>query len=138
MTRWVQVVLFALGTTLPLAAQAQTLQDLLQADPQAISDPSRRTVGEVLSVLVDSGLPEVPTFLERWRNKEVWQRTDDGLFFYATETDAGFGLSDISTGEPVSVRHRLSLSGRSGGQCCGRQCHRRQQTGSTRPHRARP
>ena len=79
-------------------AQAQSLQDLLQADPEAIADPSRRTVGEVLDVLVESGLPEVPVFLERWREKQVFQRASDGLFFYAVETDDGYTLTDISTG----------------------------------------
>ena len=79
-------------------AQAQSLQDLLQADPEAIADPSRRTVGAVLDVLVESGLPEVPVFLERWREKQVFQRASDGLFFYAVETDDGYTLTDISTG----------------------------------------
>jgi urea transport system permease protein len=84
-------------------AGAQTLQDLLQQDPEAISDPSRRTVGEVLDVLVASGLPEVPLFLERWQARELWQRDADGLFFYATETDAGFDLRDVSTDQPAGT-----------------------------------
>ncbi len=83
--------------------QAQTLQDLLQANPDAIADPSRRTVGEVLEVLVASGLPEVPQFLERWQEKLVFQRASDGLFFYAEETDTGFILFDISTGTEVGT-----------------------------------
>jgi urea transport system permease protein len=82
---------------------ATTLQDLLQADPAAIADPSRRTVGEVLAVLVTSGLPEVPEFLEKWQEKLVYQRPADGLFFYAEETDDGFVLFDISTGAEVGT-----------------------------------
>jgi len=95
---------FLLTLTLCFAApvaQAQTLQDLLQADPEAIADPSRRTVGEVLDVLVASGLPEVPVFLERWREKLVFQRGTDGSFFYAVETEDGYTLIDISTGAEV-------------------------------------
>ena len=88
----------ALCLAAPLA-HAQGLQDLLQQNAEEIADPSRRTVGEVLDVLVDSGLPEVPGFLERWQNKEVWQREADGLFFYAAETAAGYDLFDIATGE---------------------------------------
>jgi urea transport system permease protein len=84
-------------------ASAQGLQDLLQQNAEEVADPSRRTVGEVLDVLVESGLPEVPVFLERWQNKEVWQRESDGLFFYASETDGGFDLIDIATGEPAGT-----------------------------------
>lgn len=92
----------ALCLAAPLA-HAQGLQDLLQQNAEEIADPSRRTVGEVLDVLVDSGLPEVPGFLERWQNKEVWQREADGLFFYATETATGYDLFDIATGEPAGT-----------------------------------
>ncbi len=95
-----------LALTLCVAATtagAQTLQDILQENPEAISDPSRRTVGEVLGVLVDSGLPEVPQFLEKWQEKLVYQRESDGLFFYAEETESGFNLFDISTGEPTGT-----------------------------------
>lgn len=61
--------------------QAQDLQSLLQQMSSAISDPSRRTVGDTLGILVASGLPEVRLFLERWQGKQVWQRDSDGLFF---------------------------------------------------------
>lgn len=102
-------IAFILVLLLPMGASAQTLQDLLQRDPDAIADPSRRTVGEVLDVLVGSGLPEVPLFLERWQGKEVWQRKDDGLFFYATETATGHDLIDVSTGEPAGAAPPGSL-----------------------------
>jgi urea transport system permease protein len=80
---------------------AQGLQDLLQQNAEQVAEPSRRTVGEVLDVLVQSGLPEVPGFLERWQSREVFLRTADGLFFFATETDGGYDLFDIETGEPA-------------------------------------
>ena len=85
------------------------LQSLLQQDPAAISDPSRRTVGVVLDMLVDSGLPEVPLFLEKWQGKEVWQRPADGLFFYVTETADGYDLINISTGEPAGTAADRSI-----------------------------
>ena len=83
--------------------QAQDLQSLLQQTPTAISDPSRRTVDDILGILVASGLPEVPLFLERWQGKQVWQRDADGLFFYVTETADGFDLTDMSTGAPAGT-----------------------------------
>jgi urea transport system permease protein len=100
----IRVLLAALALSLaaPLAS-AQSLQDLLQQNAEEIADPSRRTVGDVLDVLVDSGLPEVTGFLERWQGREVWQRTSDGLFFYATETDTGYDLFDIATGDPAGT-----------------------------------
>jgi urea transport system permease protein len=96
--RFLLALAFAL---LGSAAMAQSLQDLLQADPEAISDPSRRTVGEVLDRLVESGLPEVPVFLEKWQGKELYQRASDGLFVYAEKNGDGHLLYDISTGEEV-------------------------------------
>ena len=96
--RFLLALAFAL---LGSAAMAQSLQDLLQADPEAVSNPSRRTVGEVLDRLVESGLPEVPQFLERWQAKEVFQRASDGLFVYAEEDGDGHVLYDIATGEEV-------------------------------------
>jgi urea transport system permease protein len=83
------------------AAPAQSLQELLQENPEAISDPSRRTVGEVVDRLIDAGLPEVQIFLERWQGKQVFQRESDGLFFFAEEEGEGHVLFDISTGEEV-------------------------------------
>ena len=98
----VLLAVLALCLAAPLAS-AQGLQDLLQQNAEEVADPSRRSVGEVLDVLVESGLPEVPGFLERWQNKEVWQRTSDGLFFYVTETDGGYALFDIATGAPAGT-----------------------------------
>lgn len=96
-----RIILALLAALWAGSASAQTLQDLLQAEPEAISDPSRRTVSEVLDKLVDSGLPEVSVFLERWQGKQVFQRQSDGLFFYAEEEGDGHVLYDISTGEEV-------------------------------------
>ncbi|MBP1807266.1 urea ABC transporter permease subunit UrtB [Rubellimicrobium aerolatum] len=93
-----RLLLVLLVTLWASAASAQSLQDLLQADPEAISDPSRRTVGEVLGRLVDSGLPEVPAFLQHWQAKEVVQRRSDGLFFVGEPDGDGHILHDVSNG----------------------------------------
>jgi urea transport system permease protein len=88
---------------------AQGLQDLLQQNAEQVADPSRRTVGEVLDQLVQSGLPEVPGFLERWQNREVFQRQADGLFFFAAEAEGGYALFDIATGEPAGTAARTEM-----------------------------
>ena len=96
-----RILLALLAALWATGASAQTLQDLLQADPEAISEPSRRTVGEVLDVLVASGLPEVPLFLERWQGKQVVRRDSDGLFFFAEPEGEDHLLLDVSSGEEV-------------------------------------
>jgi urea transport system permease protein len=88
-----------------LSASAQTLQELLAEDPDAIAHPSRRTVGEVIDALIASGLPEVPQFLERWQAREVWQREADGLFFLV-EGSGPYTLIDISTGQEVGTAEK--------------------------------
>ena len=104
-----RALLLLMMLLLPVAGGAQTLQDLLQQDPEAIADPSRRTVAETLDRLAAAGLPELPTFLERWQAKEVFRRKDDGLFVYATETPDGYDLLDISTGEAIGTAPPRSL-----------------------------
>src|SRR6056297_457803 len=88
---------------LPVSGSAQDLQDILQDHQAEVAEPSRRTVGPVLDALAASGIPEVPRFLERWQEKEVHVRLEDGLFFYVEETDAGLTLIDLTTGDPVAT-----------------------------------
>jgi urea transport system permease protein len=100
----IRTFLLALGVVLGLAAPAaaQDLQSVLQRHQDAVANPSRGTVGTVLSDLVASGLPEVPQFLDRWQNREVSVRTADGLFFYTEPgADGAVSLLDISTGAPA-------------------------------------
>ncbi|MGV6811308.1 MAG: urea ABC transporter permease subunit UrtB [Brevirhabdus sp.] len=88
---------------LPIGAQAQTLQELLQQHQKVVAKPSRNSVGPVLDALVGSGLPEAPEFLTRWQSKDVWQRKSDGLFFYGAKADAGIALTDPSSGQLVDT-----------------------------------
>ncbi|KAA9007977.1 urea ABC transporter permease subunit UrtB [Histidinibacterium aquaticum] len=89
---------------LPLAAAAQDLQSILQTHAEEAASPSRQSVGTMLDDLASSGLPEVANFLEAYQDRDVWQRTTDGLFFYAEETeDDLYTLTDISTGEEVGT-----------------------------------
>jgi urea transport system permease protein len=97
----IRIFLLALGVVLGFAAPAaaQDLQSVLQRHQDAVANPSRGTVGVVLSDLVASGLPEVPRFLDRWQNREVSVRTADGLFFYTEPgAEGAVSLLDISTG----------------------------------------
>lgn len=84
-----------------VAAQAQDLQTLLQTHAEEIAKPSRNSVGVVLDDLMASGLSQVPPFLERWAEKEVWQSAD-GRFVFGLEDGDGLALTDIDDGTPSS------------------------------------
>lgn len=93
--------LLAVVTLAPAQAQSE-FQTLLQDNAEQIADPSRGTVQEVLDVLADSGLPEVPQFLTLWAEREVYQRDADGLFVYVQDGDP-LTLIDISSGEAIGI-----------------------------------
>jgi urea transport system permease protein len=85
-------VAFVLITTLGLAAQAQaqdvTIQDVLQEHREVIEKSSRKTIGPAIAAIAASGLPAAQTVLQKWQSKDMWQRKEDGLFFYAEKVDA--------------------------------------------------
>ena len=89
----------ALWLTLPVAAAAQSLQDILQTHQEEVLKPGRRSVGVVLDDLVASELPQALPFLEAWRDREIVQRDSDGLFFRAIEDGDTITLQDLDTGE---------------------------------------
>ena len=89
-------------TTSPIA-QTRDLQAVLQDNRGAVERASRKTIDPLLAALFESALPEVPVFLEKWREKEVWQRKSDGLFFFAKGTGADLTLVDISTGADLGA-----------------------------------
>ncbi|AKS44935.1 amino acid/amide ABC transporter membrane protein 1, HAAT family [Octadecabacter temperatus] len=85
------------------SVQAQSLQDVLQDNAEAVAKPSRRTVDDVIAALVASSATGIPDFLEGWRAKEIWQRDADGLFFRAVEDGDGLILTDLDTAEVTTV-----------------------------------
>ncbi|QQA43602.1 urea ABC transporter permease subunit UrtB [Pelagovum pacificum] len=108
-------LLLALILLVPLHATAQEagqgpLQDLLQSEAESVADPSRRTIGEVLTRMTESGVEGVPRFFELWQNREIYQRDEDGLFFTVEETDEGYTLFDIATGEEVGTMPPRTMS----------------------------
>ena len=87
---------------LAAAAAAQDLQSVLQTYSDDIAKPSRRTVDQAITALIDSDLPEVPAFLQAWQEKNVWQNEETGLFYYVEGFDP-ITLIDLSTGEAVGT-----------------------------------
>jgi len=85
-------------------AAADDLQALLQTQADLVANASRQTVQQVLDLLIESDLPEVPLFLARWQAREVYQRESDGLFFYVEDADASpLTLIDITSGDPAGT-----------------------------------
>ncbi|EBA10695.1 urea ABC transporter permease subunit UrtB [Roseobacter sp. CCS2] len=93
----------ALFLTVPVAATAQSLQDILQTHQDKVLKPGRRTVGVVLDDLIASGLPQALPFLESWRDREIVQRDSDGLFFRVAEDGDTVTLEDLDTGETLTA-----------------------------------
>jgi len=98
------LVLTALAfASLPGDARAQeTLQPALQAYADDLASPSRRTIGDVVAALIDGEHPNVSEFLRRYSQREVVQRPEDGLFFYAEDVGGLVRLVDIDSGEAVA------------------------------------
>ena len=91
------------------AGFAQTFQTVLQDNASAIAKPSRKTVDDVISSLMGAELPQTPEFLERWRDKEVWQRKDDDQFFYVLSSDTPLALIDVDTGDAAGTAEKSDL-----------------------------
>ena len=103
------ILVFALVVWTPQVS-AQSLQTLLQEDSKKIERASRKTVGAVLDRLVASGNPNLASFLEKWRNKEVYMRKEDRLFFFADKQDSKtFKLIDIETSEPTATAGKRDI-----------------------------
>ena len=88
----------------PATATAQgNLQPILQEHRDDLANPSRSTIGDVIAALLESEHPQISDFLRRWEAREVVQRPDDGLFFYAEPADGDLRLIDVDSGDEVDV-----------------------------------
>ncbi|MCC1482012.1 urea ABC transporter permease subunit UrtB [Roseibaca sp. Y0-43] len=88
---------------LPGPARAQdALQPALQAFAEELASPSRRTIESVVTALIEGGQPNIGEFLRRYSAREVVQRPEDGLFFYAEDAGDLVRLIDIDSGATVA------------------------------------
>jgi urea transport system permease protein len=110
MLRIILLLFAALTAFAPAKAQDADLNALLETYRANIEKPSRTTIGPVLEDLVDSQLPAVPVFLEKWREKEVWQRESDGRFFFVEDaTDGKVMLIDVDSGAEAGLADKNDL-----------------------------
>ena len=82
---------------------AQSLQSLLQDNADAVANPSRSTVDAVVRALAEAPVEGSPRFLENWRDKAIWVRLSDGIFFSAAEDGDGLVLTNLDTGVQTTV-----------------------------------
>ena len=81
-----------------------TCRRFCKKTPRRSPTLARRTVGEVLRTLADSGVPGVPEFLTRWQAREVYRRDSDGLFVYVADDDADpLVLLDVASGAEIGT-----------------------------------
>lgn len=91
------VCIFLIADISPAASK--DLQPVLKEKAKDIVKPSRRKVAAVIEALFASGADGVPAFLERWRDKQVWLRKDDGVFYFSEDARGEIKLTNIDTGE---------------------------------------
>ncbi len=86
----------------PLSAQTGPVQQLLQDNSAMILKSSRKTIQPTIDAIVASGLPQVPLVLQKWQAREIWQRKEDGLFFYGAEVEKKiYRLTDVDSAKAV-------------------------------------
>ncbi|MEO0748310.1 MAG: urea ABC transporter permease subunit UrtB [Pseudomonadota bacterium] len=103
-----RVFAFLLGIVmaLPLSAQQADapIQVLMQDYGDSLAKPSRKTIQPTIDALVESGLSEVSTVLEKWQNKEIWRNKETDLFVFAKEIDRKtIRIFDIANGEELGT-----------------------------------
>jgi urea transport system permease protein len=101
-----RVVFAMLFSLLPLSASAQEmgpLQTLLQENSEAVAQPSRGTIAQVLNALRDADLDGTSDFLRAWADRGVYLNRATGQFHYAIEAGGrDLALLDIDTGAEVA------------------------------------
>ena len=103
-----RVFAFLLGIVMALPLWAQQadapIQLLMQDHGDSLAKPSRKTIQPTIDALVESGLSEVSTVLEKWQNKEIWRNKETELFVFAQEIDRKtIRIFDIASGEELGT-----------------------------------
>jgi urea transport system permease protein len=106
--------MIALILVAPLRASAQSdtpLQDVLQTVQPLVASPSRGTVPEMLAALIAADAPGTVAFLRAWSDRDVYERPEDGFFFFAREgADRNLVLIDIDSGAEAGTASSRELN----------------------------
>lgn len=76
----------------------------MQSVQENVASPSRATVPVVLRALLEADAPGTVDFLRAWGDRDVFERPEDGLFFYGREApDRMLALIDLDSGEELDT-----------------------------------
>ena len=104
-------VLLAMLGPLPVSAQpAPTpLEALLLENSELVARSSRRTVGPAIDAIAGSGIEGADVVLQRWMDRELFVRAEDGRFFLADRDGDDYVLRHVLTGEEVGRAGRRDV-----------------------------
>jgi len=92
-------LLVTLSAGVPASAETP-LQDVLQAHQAAVANPSRGSVGRVLTALLEADSPGTVEFLRAWQDRGVFEVPSTGRFYFGEEAPGRMlALVDIDSGE---------------------------------------
>ena len=110
MKRFIVSFFIFMFSMVPSGAQTGDLQSILQENRKAVERASRKTIDPVLEALIASKLESVPSFLEAWRTKDIWQKKEDGFFFRVEKTGSKtYNLIDLETGATAGSATKKEL-----------------------------
>ena len=91
-------------------AQTGSIQEILQNESSLILKSSRKTIGPAIDAISNSGLPEAKQVLSAWKEKTLWVRKDDGVFFRGVKIDKKtYELFDLETDKSVGRYKKSTL-----------------------------
>ena len=93
---------------MPVAAD-EILQAVLAENRSAIVKPARSTVEVVVKALLQSGSSDAKTFLQKWRDREVWVRKADGQFFLVKPKGESYILFDVTSGAEAGLAEKAEV-----------------------------
>ncbi|WP_244934976.1 urea ABC transporter permease subunit UrtB [Acuticoccus sediminis] len=103
------VALIAL-TAIAKAQPAPTpIEQLMLDNTDVIQKSSRQTIGPAIDALANSGLEGANVVLQRWMDRELFVRKDDGRFFLADRDGDNYTLRHIVTGDELGTAGRRDL-----------------------------
>ena len=85
-------------TTGHCIAEQTSIQQILQDKSTLILKSSRKTIEPAIDAVVRSGLPQAKSVLEAWKDKKLWMKKHNGLFFLGKKIDKkNYELIDLET-----------------------------------------
>lgn len=109
MQRVFVALLLLVVTQVSAWAQTGPMQSILQEHRDQILKSSRTTIGPAIDAVAASGLPQAQAVLEAWQAKDMWQRSEDGVFFRAEKSGDVYALYDLDTGALVAEAPKADL-----------------------------